>query len=314
MFKKNKICGLFNIKLPIIQAGMEWVSTLNLAAASSEAGILGLIGSASMTKDELKAEIEKTKKMTKKAFGVNIPLFLSDAREKIDISLQCGIRIFFTSAGSPDKYTKYLKDKGAIVVHVVSTPYQAMKSEQAGCDAVVAEGFEAGGHNGRDELTTFVLVPQVVDTVRIPVIAAGGIMDGRGIVAALSFGAQGVQMGTRFIATKESAAHVAFKNLLLSSDSDSTMLVLRDFVPVRIFKNKFYHQIVEAEKRRESKEVILNMLKGRTKLGMVDGDIEEGELEVGQGCGLIKDIPSVAQLVETLEKELFDTIHKLTDI
>ncbi|MBF0362712.1 MAG: nitronate monooxygenase [Oligoflexia bacterium] len=325
MKDSNIICQLFDIDFPIIQGGMIWVSGGKLAAACSNAGILGLIGAGSMSVDILRAHILKAQLLIDKnkdkyndknsipeipRVGVNIPLLYSQAKEQIEVALSLGIKIFFTSAGSPKTYTTYLKDRGAKVVHVTSTPELAIKCQDAGVDAVVAEGFEAGGHNGRDEITTMVLIPQVVKAVKIPVIAAGGIVNGDSIAAAFCLGAKGVQMGSRFIATKESSAHQNFKDMILNSKSDSTMLALKKLVPVRLLKNSFYNKVKELEDRCADKEELEKLLgKGRAKLGMLDGNVNEGELEVGQGCALIDDLPSVKELVQQLKEDYTKTLR-----
>jgi enoyl-[acyl-carrier protein] reductase II len=301
---RPSITELFNIKLPIVQAGMIWVSGGKLAAAAAEAGCLGLVGAGSMQPAMLKHHLELAASLTKKPFGVNIPLLYSKVQEQIDVALAAGVRIFFTSAGSPKTWTSFLKDRGCIVVHVTSSPELAVKCEAAGCDAIVAEGFEAGGHNGRDEITTLTLIPQVADAVRIPVIAAGGIADGRGMAAALALGAHGVQMGSRFVATAESSAHPKFKQAIIDAGAGSTMLSLKELVPVRLLKNHFYEQVAALEQRCATKEELTVLLgKGRAKLGMFDGDLDEGELEIGQIAGLIHDAPTVAELVSRLTTE-----------
>ncbi len=311
---QHQLSSLLPIKYPILQAGMVWVSGAKLAAASSNAGILGTIGAGSMKPDLLELHLKKVLALSKhpERLAVNIPLLYEKTQEQIDISLNYGIKIFITSAGSPKIYTSYLKNKGCIVIHVISTPELAKKCEDAGCDAVVAEGFEAGGHNGRDELTTMALIPQVVDAVKIPVIAAGGIADGRGIAAALSLGAKGVQMGTRFVATKESSAHDNFKNALINSSSTSTMLMMKKHVPVRLLKNHFFDQVKTLEDQGASKEELEKLLgHGRAKKGMLEGDMSEGELEIGEICSMIKDIPSVEELVERLVEETRRSIHSV---
>lgn len=309
---KTPITSLFGIRLPIIQAGMVWVSGGRLAGAASEAGALGIIGAGSMQPDLLAHHIRKAKGMTAKPLGINIPLLYSKAQEQIDAALAEGIRIFFTSAGSPKTWTPYLKDQGCTVVHVTSSPELAQKCEAAGVDAVVAEGFEAGGHNGRDEITTMVLIPQVVSAVKIPVIAAGGIGDGRTIAAALALGAQGVQMGTRFAATQESSAHPAFKQAIVAAGASSTMLAMKKLVPVRLLKNHFYDQVAALEARCAPQEELAALLgKGRARLGMLEGNLEEGELEIGQVAGLVHDVPSVAELVQRLEAEYRASVRQL---
>lgn len=292
---------------------MVWVSGARLAAAASNAGVLGIIGAGSMQPELLSLHIAKAKSLTDKPFGVNLPLLYSKAKEQIEVALALGVRIFITSAGSPKLFTNYLKDKGCIVVHVTSTPELAVKCEAAGVDAVVVEGFEAGGHNGRDELTTMVLIPQVVSAVKIPVIAAGGIGDGRGIAAALALGAHGVQIGTRFAATEESSAHPNFKSAMLEATPTSTFLVMKKLVPVRLLKNKFFEEVHGVEERSGTKEDLAQILgKGRAKLGMLEGDIDQGELEVGQVVSLIKDVPKVADLVLRLENEYHDAVSGLS--
>jgi enoyl-[acyl-carrier protein] reductase II len=300
------ISSLFPIDYPLIQAGMVWVSGGKLAAASANAGILGVIGAGSMKPELLKLHLEKAKALTHRhdRLAVNVPLLYEKTGEQLKTALELGIKNIITSAGSPKTYTSWLKDQGCTVIHVVSTPEFARKCEQAGCDGVIAEGFEAGGHNGRDELTTLSLIPQVVDAVKIPVIAAGGIGDGRGIAAVMCLGAQGAQLGTRFVATVESSAHEKFKEAVIKSTPTSTMLAMRKSVPVRLLKNKFYQEIKNLEDRCASKEDLENYLgQGRAKKGMLEGDVEEGELEIGQIASLIQDIPSVAQLVQRLVRE-----------
>lgn len=303
---------LFGIRLPIVQAGMVYVSGGKLAAAASEAGALGMLGAGSMAPDVLRQQLKKAKARTAKPLAVNIPLLYSKAKEQLDLCLEEGIRIFFTSAGSPKTWTPYLKDKGCTVVHVTSSPELAQKCEAAGVDAVVAEGFEAGGHNGRDELTTLVLIPQVVDAVKIPVIAAGGIADGRAVASALALGAAGVQIGSRFAATQESSAHANFKRAIVDAGPGATMLTMKDLVPVRLLKNPFYDEIAAAEARGASKDELAAILgKGRAKLGMLEGDLVQGELEIGQVAGLIKDLPTVAELVRRLETEYAAAVSAL---
>ncbi len=311
--KVDRLLKILPIRLPIIQAGMIWVSGAKLAAASAEAGILGVIGAGSMAPDLLRQHIRKARALTSKpGLAVNIPMLYRLAEEQLQVALDEGIRIFITSAGSPKKWTPRLKDAGCVVIHVTSSPELAMKCQEAGVDAVVAEGFEAGGHNGRDEISTMVLIPQVVDAVSIPVIAAGGIADGRGIIAALALGAVGVQIGTRFVATQESSAHANFKAAVMQATASSTMLALKKLVPVRLLKNKFYQEVSELESQGASAEALSALLgKGRAKAGMLDGDLEEGELEIGQISALVGDCPSVAELVARLEKECHAVMHDL---
>lgn len=311
------ITNLFPIEYPIIQAGMIWVSGGKLAAASAEAGILGVIGAGSMKPDLLQEHILKAQSLTihHDRLAVNVPLLYEKTKEQLEISLKLGIKNFITSAGSPKTYTSWLKDQGAKVIHVVSTPEFAIKSEAAGCDAVIAEGFEAGGHNGRDEITTLTLIPQVVDAVKIPVIAAGGIGDGRGIAAVMCLGAAGAQLGTRFVATLESSAHINFKNAILSSGPGSTMLAMKKHVPVRLLKNKFYEEVRRLEEEGADREALEKLLgRGRARKGMLEGDLDEGELEIGQISGLVKDIPSVKVLVERLILEMKKASGTLTEM
>lgn len=309
---KTQLTKLFGIRYPIIQAGMVWVSGGKLAAAASEAGALGLIGAGSMQPDLLREHLRKARSLTSRPLGVNVPLLYPRVQEQIDAALAEGIRIFFTSAGSPKAWTPYLKDKGCTVVHVTSSPELAQKCETAGVDAIVAEGFEAGGHNGRDEITTMVLIPQVVDAVKIPVIAAGGIADGRAIAAALVLGAQGVQMGTRFAATSESSAHPNFKSLITQIPPGGTMLSMKNLVPVRLVKNKFFEQVAALEARGASKEELSTLLgKGRAKRGMLDGDLDEGELEIGQVASIVRDLPTCCVLVQRLIHEYETAVKRL---
>lgn len=297
----NKVCELLNIKYPIIQGGMVWVSGAKLAAASANAGCLGVLGAGSMKPELLKAQIKKAQSLSDKTLAVNIPLLYHGAQEQIQTALELGIKVFITSAGSPKKYTQYLKDQNAKVIHVCASPNLAKKCEDAGVDMVIAEGFEAGGHNGRDELTTMTLIPQVRDQIKIPLIAAGGIGDARGMLAAMCLGADAIQMGTRFLMTKESRAHQNYKDLLLSANESSTELSMKSLVPVRLYKNKFWSEIKALEEKCEGLESIKEHLgKGRAKLGMHDGDLDEGELEIGQVCSMIKDIPSTSEMIEKL--------------
>ena len=301
LFKDTTITDLFNIQYPIIQAGMVWVSGAKLAAASANAGCLGIIGAGSMRPELLDQHLKKALSLTDKPLAVNIPLLYKYSDEQIKISLENGIKIFFTSAGSPKKYTSYLKDQGCTVVHVTSSPELAIKCEQAGVDAIVAEGFEAGGHNGRDEITTMSLIPQVVAAVKIPVIAAGGISCGSSILAALALGANAVQMGSRFVCTKESSAHINFQTAIINSRSGDTFLAMKDLVPVRLLKNSFSEQVKKLESKGASKDELSELLgKGRAKRGMLEGDLSQGELEIGQVSALIKDIPTVEELVSNL--------------
>ena len=300
----NDFCQRLGLKLPIIQAGMVWVSGAKLAAASSNAGILGTIGAGSMKPELLEIHILKAQQLTAKPFAVNVPLLFDKSNEQIETALKLGVKIFITSAGSPKIYTQKLKDLGCTVIHVVATPELAQKCEAAGVDMVIAEGFEAGGHNGRDELTTMALIPQVVDAVNIPVIAAGGIMDARGMAAALCLGAQGVQMGTRFVATTESSAHENFKQAILNAKSTDTMLMMKRSVPVRLLKNKFFEEVKALEDNNADKAALESLLgHGRAKAGMLEGDLARGELEVGQGVAMVRDLPTVSDLIKKIALE-----------
>jgi enoyl-[acyl-carrier protein] reductase II len=300
----TKITKLLNIKYPIIQAGMVWVSGWKLASAVSNCGGLGLIGAGSMKPELLKEHIQKCKQATVKPFGVNIPLLRKDAEDLINTGLEQNVKIFFTSAGNPKTFTSMLKSKNCKVIHVVANLKYGLKAQEAGCDAVVGEGVEAGGHNGADQLTTFVLIPQLVDKLNIPVIAAGGIADGRGILAALSLGAQGVQIGTRFAATVESSAHENYKNEIVNSSDRDTVLAFKKIGLVRMIKNDFALKAIKAESEGWN-EIQLHELLGakRERSGIFAGDITEGELEAGQSVGMIKDIPTVKELFDRLIKE-----------
>lgn len=307
--KETSVSKLLEIKYPIIQGGMVWVSGAKLAAAASNAGCLGVIGAGSMKPELLKQHILMAQELTNKPLAINLPLLYSQIEEQIAAALDLGIKIFITSAGSPKKYTKFLKDKGCIVIHVTSTPLLAKKCEDAGVDAIVAEGVEAGGHNGRDEITTMSLIPQVVDTVKIPVIAAGGIADARGIAAAFALGSSAVQMGTRFLMTQESSAHKNYKDLLLKSDFDSTILALKEHVPVRLLKNKFYFELEELISNGATKDELIEHLgKGRAKAGMLDGDIHNGELEIGQVCSMMNSIPTTEEMINKIVNQYKEVI------
>lgn len=302
----KNLCTMLSIQYPIIQAGMVWVSGAKLAAASANAGILGVIGAGSMRPELLELHIKKAFTLTDhpERLAVNVPLLYEKTQEQLELSVRLGIKTFITSAGSPKTYTSWLKDQGCKVIHVVSSPEFAVKSEAAGCDAVVAEGYEAGGHNGREEITTLALIPQVVDAVKIPVIAAGGIGDGRGIAAVMCLGAKGAQLGTRFVATVESSAHDNFKQAVLNTTPSSTMVMMKKYVPVRLYKNKFYEDVKALEDRGGSKEELVVLLgQGRAKRGMLDGDMNEGEVEIGQIASLVRDIPTVDALVKKLIQE-----------
>jgi enoyl-[acyl-carrier protein] reductase II len=297
----NGITQLFKIQYPIIQAGMVWTSGWKLASAVSNAGGLGLIGSGSMYPHILKEHIQKCKKATSKPFGVNVPLIYPSLEEHIQIIIEERVPIVFTSAGNPKVWTIKLKESGITVVHVVSSSEFAKKAEAAGCDAVVAEGFEAGGHNGREETTTIVLIPGVKKAVKIPVIAAGGIATGRQMLAAMVLGAEGVQVGSRFVCSVEASSHINFKNAIVNAMEGSTMLSMKRVMPVRLIKNKFYQQIKAAEEQGASKEKLLEMLgKGRAKKGMFEGELDEGELEIGQISALVNNIKSAADIVDEI--------------
>jgi enoyl-[acyl-carrier protein] reductase II len=300
----NRITRLFNISYPIVQAGMIWASGWRLASAVSNAGGLGIIGSGSMYPDVLREHIQKCKAATPKPFGVNVPLLYPDIDKHIRVIIEEGVKIVFTSAGNPKTWTGLLKEKGITVVHVVSSSVFAQKAEAAGCDAVVAEGFEAGGHNGREETTTMVLIPAVVKSVQIPVIAAGGIGDGRQILAAMVLGAEGVQMGSRFVACEEASSHINFKNVVISTREGDTQLALKKLTPVRLIKNSFYKQVQEAEQRGADAEELRVLLgRARAKKGMFEGELEEGELEIGQVSALLNDILPAATIVDNVWQE-----------
>jgi len=295
----NKITELFKIDYPIIQAGMIWASGWRLASAVSNAGGLGLIGSGSMYPDVLREHIQKCKAATTKPFGVNVPLLYPDIDKHIQIIIEEGVKIVFTSAGNPKTWTSVLKEKGITVVHVISSSRFAKKAEEAGCDAVVAEGFEAGGHNGREETTTMVLIPAVVNAVKIPVIAAGGIATGRQMLAAMVMGAEGVQMGSRFVASEEASSHINFKNAVINSEEGDTILTLKQLTPVRMIKNKFYKEVQEAELRGASVEELKELLgRARARKGMFEGQLDEGELEIGQVGANVRNILPAAKIVD----------------
>ncbi|GMU96086.1 NAD(P)H-dependent flavin oxidoreductase [Ignavibacterium album] len=309
---KTKITELFAIEFPIVQAGMVWVSGWKLASAVSNCGGLGLIGSGSMKPDLLREHIRKCKSATDKPFGVNIPLLRGDADELVNVTIEEGVKIVFSSAGHPKKFAQQLKDNGIKLIHVVPNVKYGLKAQEAGCDAVVGEGVEAGGHNGADQITTFALIPQLVDVLEIPVIAAGGIVDGRGIVAALALGAEGVQIGTRFAATIESSAHENYKRKIVEAGDTDTVLTLKKIGLVRMIKNDFALRAIKAEEECWD-EIKLKELLGnkRERAGIFEGDEKEGELEAGQGAGLIKDIPTVKELMERLVSDFHLTLNKL---
>jgi enoyl-[acyl-carrier protein] reductase II len=306
----NRVTKLFNIEYPMVQAGMVWTSGWKLARAASNAGILGMIGGGSMYPDVLKLHIQKCKAATSKPFGVNIPLLYPDIEKHIQIVIDEKIKVVFTSAGNPKIWTPVLKQHGITVVHVVSSSVFAKKAEDAGCDAVVAEGFEAGGHNGREETTTMVLIPAVKEAVKIPVLAAGGIATGRQMFAAMILGAEGVQIGSRFVCSDEASNHIKFKEAIVNSKEGDTMLSMKKVVPVRMFKNKFFEEIKEAEARGATKEELAVMLgHGRAKKGMLEGDLDEGELEIGEVSALIKSIKPAAEIVQEIWDDFNDAIQ-----
>jgi enoyl-[acyl-carrier protein] reductase II len=305
----NRITQLFKIDYPIIQAGMIWASGWRLASAVSNAGALGLIGSGSMYPDVLREHIQKCKAATSKPFGVNIPLLYPDIDKHIQIVIEEGIKIVFTSAGNPKTWTSVLKEKGITVVHVVSSSKFARKAEEAGCDAIVAEGFEAGGHNGREETTTMVLVPAVTDAVKIPVMAAGGIATGKQMLAAMIMGAEGVQVGSRFVASEEASSHTNFKNAVINSQEGDTILTMKQLTPVRLIKNDFFKQVEAAERKGASVEELKQLLgRARAKKGMFEGELAEGELEIGQVSSNIKNILPAAIIVDEMWREFINAL------
>ena len=300
----NRITALFDIEYPLIQAGMVWNSGWKLASAVSNAGGLGLIGAGSMYPEVLREHIQKCKAATTKPFGVNVPLLYPDIDKLMQIIIEEGVQIVFTSAGNPKTWTTHLKDHGIKVVHVVSSVKFALKAQDASVDAVVAEGFEAGGHNGREETTTFTLIPMVKEQVEIPLIAAGGIATGKGMFAAMILGADGVQIGSRFVATPEASSHQAFKDLVVEAKEGATELTLKELAPVRLLKNKFYTDVKRLYENTPTKEELSALLgRGRAKKGMFEGDLEEGELEIGQIAGLIHEIKPAAEVVAEIITE-----------
>ena len=304
----NKITQLFNIKYPIIQGGMIWNSGYKLASAVSNAGGLGLIGAGSMYPEVLREHIQKCKKNTDKPFGVNVPMLYPNIEAIMKIIVEEGVKIVFTSAGNPKTWTSFLKEKGIIVVHVVSSSKFALKAQEAGVDAIVAEGFEAGGHNGREETTTLTLIPMVKEQLDVPLIAAGGIASGRGMLAVLVLGADGVQVGSRFAASVESSSHDNFKKTILEVKEGDTQLTLKELAPVRLIKNKFYNDIQELYAKCPTPEELKLLLgRARAKRGMFEGDLVEGELEIGQIAALIHDIKPVAEIIDAMISE-FNTV------
>jgi enoyl-[acyl-carrier protein] reductase II len=312
----NRITRLFDIEYPIIQAGMVWASGWRLASAVSNAGGLGMIGSGSMRPTVLLEHIQKCRQATQQPFGVNLPLIYPDVKEHIEILIKEKIRIVFTSAGSPQTWTQVLKNSGISVIHVVASTKMAKKAEDAGCDAVVAEGFEAGGHNGREETTSLVLLPAVCNAIKIPVISAGGLATGKQMLAVMVLGAEAVQMGSRFVATEEASSHIEFKRLVVRAGEGDTALLLKQLMPVRLLKNRFFQLVHEAEQRGASLEELKQLLgRGRAKKGMFEGDLDEGELEIGQVSLLLDEILPAATVVEKIWSEfLLALAHPLPTV
>jgi enoyl-[acyl-carrier protein] reductase II len=311
----NRISNLFGIRFPIIQAGMIWCSGWQLASAVSNAGGLGLIGAGSMYPDVLREHIRKCKTATQNSFGVNVPLLYPDIDQLMKIIVEEGVKIVFTSAGNPATWTSFLKDAGVTVVHVIANSRFAVKAEKAGVDAIVAEGFEAGGHNGREETTTLCLIPVIKQNVSIPVIAAGGIGSGRAMMAAFALGAEGVQIGSRFVLSEESSAHENFKNKVLETGEGDTVLALKKLTPVRLIRNKFFNKIEEAENRCASVEELKSILgRARAKKGMFEGDLEEGELEIGQVAASVKSILPAADIVNEIWNEFLETRREICNL
>lgn len=305
----NRITQLLGIKYPIIQGGMIWNSGYKLASAVSNNGGLGLIGAGSMYPDVFREHVQKCKKATDKPFGVNVPMLYPNIEEIMNIIVEEGVKIVFTSAGNPKTWTSFLKEHGITVVHVVSSSKFALKAQEAGVDAVVAEGFEAGGHNGREETTTFTLIPMVKSRIDIPLIAAGGIATGKGMLAAMILGADGVQMGTRFAMTEESSSHENFKQLLTQVGEGDTIVTLKELAPVRLIKNEFYQQVQQAYQNCASAEELKEVLgRARAKRGMFEGDLKEGELEIGQISGLIHEIKPVAEVIKEIVEEFNESV------
>ncbi len=300
----NKITELFKIKYPIIQAGMIWNSGWKLASAVSNSGGLGLLGAGSMYPDVLRQHIQKCKKATSHPFGVNVPMLYPNIEEIIQIIIEQGVKIVFTSAGNPKIHTERLKENNIKVAHVISSVKFAEKAQEAGVDAIVAEGFEAGGHNGREETTTFTLIPMVKEKIQIPLIAAGGIATGKGMLAAMVLGADGVQIGSRFVASEESSAHINFKNKVIEAEDGDTLLTLKELAPVRLLKNKFSNDVLELYKSNPSKQDLIDLLgRARAKRGMFEGDLEDGELEIGQITGLINKIQPASKIIKEIISE-----------
>jgi len=311
----NRITELFGIKYPIIQAGMIWNSGWRLASAASNADILGLIGAGSMYPEVLREHIQKCKKATNKPFGVNVPMLYPNIEEIMNIIVEEGVKIVFTSAGNPKTWTSWLQDRGITVVHVVSSVKFALKAQEAGVDAVVAEGFEAGGHNGRDETTTLTLIPMVKEKITIPLIAAGGIATGKAMLATMVLGADGVQIGSRFVASTESSAHANFKQVIVDAKEGDTQLTLKELAPVRLVKNAFFNEVQDLYKTAPSADQLKELLgRGRAKKGMFEGDLDDGELEIGQIAGLIHSIKPVAEIVTEIITEFEDAKRQVSHL
>lgn len=313
---KTRITELFDIKYPIIQGGMVWASGWRLVSAVSNAGGLGLLGAGSMYPEVLREHIQKCRKATDKPFGVNIPIMYPDIDKLMEIIIEEGVKIVFTSAGNPNIWTSILQKESIKVAHVVSSSKFALKAQNAGVDAIVAEGFEAGGHNGREETTTMALIPSVKQNVSIPLIAAGGIATGRGVLAAMSLGAEGVQIGSRFVATEEASSHINFKKRVLETNEGDTMLTLKELAPVRLLKNPFYEQVLELYYKGEASPENLKILlgRGRTKKGMFEGDLVEGELEIGQIASVINKIQPVSEVFQEIIEEYNVALSELNKI
>jgi len=312
---ENRVTNLLNIKYPIIQAGMVWCSGWELASAVSNSGGLGIIGSGSMYPEILDQQIKKCKQATNKNFAVNVPLFYPDLEKHMEIIINNQVPIVFTSAGNPNLWTKELKNKGIIVVHVISNVKFALKAKDAGVDAIVAEGFEAGGHNGIEELTTFCLIPLIRKFIDLPLIAAGGIGSGETMLAAMTLGAEGVQIGSRFVLSKESSAHINFKNAIIASKEGDTTLTLKEITPVRMLKNSFYKKVEDAYLQKKSIEELQKLLgRGRAKKGMFEGDLESGELEIGQIAAYLNEIKSAKEIIEEIIEDFYSTRNRINGL
>ena len=311
----NPICKLFNIKYPIIQAGMVWCSGWRLASAVSNAGGLGIIGAGSMYPDVLRSHIQKCKLATDKPFGVNIPLLYPNIQEIIDVVIEEEVKIVFSSAGNPATWTSFLKEKGITVVHVIANSKFALKAQEAGVDAIVAEGFEAGGHNGREETTTMCLIPMIRDAVKIPVIAAGGIGSGKAMLAAFALGADAVQVGSAFAVAEESSAHPAFKNKIIAATEGDTKLAMKKLVPVRLLKNEFADAISVAEAEGADRDRLMELLgRARAKAGMFEGDMENGELEIGQVSAMLDEIKPAKEILEEIWSDFRSELQKFNSL